>query len=459
MPSPLPAALTLVGLERIVSGVIEDLKNAGTTLEGNGSIVIGGAAAQISSLLNQLKSMVGANFTKPINELTREVKNTANQLYLAVGRLDAILKNQQICMLANAQVFLAGVQTITSGLKSGIPFVADDAPRVDYFQFENHTPGIIPKEGGRVAIRGFDLWEDDQYPPEVVLFDEDRKTKILTIQPEKGNDQNSFTFVLKPDFIRQHQGKNLQLQVIPKEAKWIDWFGPKVLGTYYMVMCIPKIVFSKFKVVAHLQYETDTQVEEIREFKRFGMGNDSCTDRKNYSETKTWDLPAGAVITEVVIRDRDTRNDYNVQFSASNASITASGWLDEATCTELFGIKKLHHDTHWYASAAPRIVYTKKGTVNADMESDFVEMQDNRVDIKIKFPKADNDAETADLFWFEILLDNGNLQKTIYTSPRVDSNKHGDDFGGLQIKADYNPVISAGTSELAVVITLPQCGF
>lgn len=454
----IPSNLTLPMLEQFVGSVIQQLQNAGTTLEGNGSIVIGSATTQISALMNQLKAMIGENFTKPISQLTQEIKNIASQIYSSVSRLDALLKNQQACLLVNSQIFLAGVSTIISSIKSGIPVISDDAPRIDYFQFVGHTPGVVPKEGGQVVINGFDLWEDNQYPPDVRIFGEDRTTLIKSIVPQKGPNIHTFLFQLDADFIRTHQGKILQLQVIPKEARWLDWFGPKILGTFFMPIVIPAIQFSKFQVIAHLQYETEVDTIEVLDYRRFGMGNDSCEDRKNYAHTEAWQLPTGAQILGVETKDYDIRNQTNVQFSFAGSTITASGWLDTATCIcpPLVGCHLLH-DTHWWASAAPKISYKKSGEQLVDGSSAFREMQNNKVTSLVKLPKQ-NDADAADTFWFEVAIDNGETKKIIFTSPKITVDNFSTDAQGLLIDARYNSTIVEGNAELSVTISLPHCG-
>jgi hypothetical protein len=455
----LPAGLTLATLESYVNNVIQQLQNAGTTLEGNGSIVIGGAASQISALLAQLKTMIGENFTKPLNDLTREIRNTSNQIYSSVARLDVMLKNQQACLLINSQVFLAGVNTITAGLKSGLPFISDDAPRIDYFQFVGFTPSIVPKNGGQINIHGFDLWEDTKYPPEVNIYEEDRKTLNTKITPQKGQDIHSFSFNLDAAFIQKNQGKILQLQVLPKEKRWLDFFGPKVLGVFFMPVAIPRLIFSKFQIIAHLQYESEIDTVDILEFKRFGMGCDSCEDRKSYSQSFGWPIPDNAQIIGIETKDFDIINQTNVQFSFSGNIITAAGWLDTATCIKgPFGIAKLLHDTHWWASAAPRISYKKKGEVVADVTTDFIELQNNEANFNIKLPKA-NDSDTDDTFWFELIIDNGDVKKSIFTSPNTTVDNFSANSNGLLIDAKYNGVIVDGTAQLAVKISLPNCGF
>ncbi|HTK21532.1 MAG TPA: hypothetical protein VL442_18565 [Mucilaginibacter sp.] len=456
----LPDGTSLAMLEKLVNDVIQQLQNAATTIEGNGSIVIGGATSQLSALLNQLKSMIGEDFTKPINQLSREIRNTSNQLFSAVNRINMILKNQQACLLVNVQVFLASITTVISGLKSGIPFIDNTTPRIDYFQFDGHTPSVVPKNGGRISIVGFDLWHDEKYPPEVKLFNEARNKVILdNIKPEKGQNVNSFSFILSPEFIAKNHGQNLQLQVISKEKHWLDLFGPKVLGTFFMPICIPETAFAKFKISAHLQYQTEVDVVETLDFRRFGMGNDSCEDRKNYSHTEAWQLPAGGQILSVVTKDPDVRNQVNVQFSFAGSTITAAGWLDTATCfCPPIGGCHLFHDTHWFASAAPQISYKKTGEKIVDVTSDTIEMNNNSVDFKLNFKKDSND-NVADIFWFDVILDNGNAQKTIFSSPKINTDTFSTNINGLFLDAKYTGQVVNGNSELAVNITLPGCGF
>lgn len=459
----LPDGLTLGTLERFVNGIIQQLQNAGTTLEGNGSILIGGATTQITGLLAQLKAAIGDDFTKPIKELNRTIQDTANQIYSTVVKLDSLLQNQQACLLINSQVFLAGVNTITSGIKSGLPFISADVPRIDYFQFVGHTPSVVPKTGGQVIIHGFDLWDDINYPPEVNIYEADGATLNLNITPQKGQDIHSFSFNLQSSFIKNNQGKDLQLKVIPKEGRWLNLFHPKILGVFYLPMSIPKIQFAKFQLAAYLQYETDVETIEILEFKRFGMGNDSCEEKKDYSQAQAWPLPEGAQIISVETNSPDIVNQTNVQFSFAGNIITAAGWLDTATCINVglgpFSVgRKLINDTHWWMNAAPKISYKKKGNTIVNATSDALELQDNKAQFIVKLPKA-NTSDISDTFWFQVIMDNGDIQTTIFTSPKNTANNFSTEAQGLMIVAKYNGVIVEGNADLSVEISLPNCGF
>src|SRR4029077_13646509 len=71
--------------------------------------------------------------------------------------------------------------------KSDVPFVRSGRPMLSRLQFEGHTPGIVPKDGGRFTIYGFDLF--DGTPPQITLFDASRRKKIAELKAEPAGDK------------------------------------------------------------------------------------------------------------------------------------------------------------------------------------------------------------------------------------------------------------------------------
>lgn len=457
----MPSAMTGLGIQQLVSTTINNLTNAGTTLLGNGSIVINGASGNLSSLLNQFNTALQNNVSTPLTQLSDNVKNLGNQLFSVCTRLNTILTQQQSCLLLNAQVVIASVQTVTSELKNGIPLISKDSPRLSYFQFDGHSPTIVPQTGGRVSIIGYDLWPGS-VPPVVTIYNEARTKVLMQISPDRSQNNNSFSFLFNADQVNAFAGQILQVEVEPKE-KVLGLFV-KSLGKLYLPIALPSTLTTELQLVAHAQFTYQKDTTAILDYREFDFDNSSCGNRMNVSHTETWVLPLGASILSVSFqRPADVRNDVSINTTPAGSSITAAGWIDAPSCFDFkippFGptIKKLFHSTFWHASIAPKIGYKKDVTVTSTAASAFVSMdaQTTNLLVNLAAPPA---TVTSVVFWFDIIQRTGNTTTTLYSSAKS-SGSLADDWKGLSINANLNTALVNGTNELQLKIAQAQCGF
>ena len=451
----LPVALTVGGLQQLVNGTIDKLTNAGTILLGNGSIAIGGATNQITGLLNQFNSLTQNNITKPIQELSAEVKNLANQLYSVSNRLNSILNQQQSCLVLNSQIVIASIQTITSEIKNGIPLISDDAPRVSYFQFDGHTPTVVPENGGRIRVVGFNLWRKSGVPPLVTLYNDSRATVLQEISPERSQDNNSFSFTLDQTRIQQYAGQCLQIKVEPRKH---SWFSTKSLGVFYLPLCVPSSFNSQLKLVAHLQYPCTVNKEKTLDFRGFGFGNHSCENNINVTHTECWDILGGSILKYVVNGNINSVNTNNVGINFAGNCITAAGSLDKATCVRTPISATFQHEATWSASIAPYITYPATEQKQVDGETSFSQMTFPSMNSCISLDKT-CDGSLKNVFWFEIIKMSGTETTTIYTSKKITGTTFADDFNGLSIDASLNSTPVNGKAQICIKLTQVQCGF
>ncbi len=453
----LPSGMTVLALQEFVNKTINNLKNAGTTILGNGQITMLSASNDLSVLLSQVNSLAQTNFTKPINEMSFEIRNLSSQLYSAANRMNIIVDQQQACLVLNASIVIAGVQNVTSELKSGVPFVGDDSPRINYFQFEGKTPSIVPEAGGRVNVLGFRLWKDKKAPPIVELYDNERKLKIKDIQPERASNDNAFSLIMTKETITANAGKCLQLKVIVRQRSF--WGKISNVGEYWTPFCIPNSYGKEIFVKAYLDYQcTNNKTETTPDSKDFNFDNHSCTDRANIDNTQCWSLPANAQILRLLYSP-ESRNDNNVSVNFIGNCVKVTGWIDEASCFEgPFGIKKKLHHAYWRTSVKAEYTYPKTETLNSGIvSSDKVLPNSSDVILFVNLPKSCENKLNS-LFWFEVYQVNGNENTLIYKSANTSDLSVSDSKGGMLIDAKLNPIPTNGNAQLSVKLTFPKCG-
>ena len=453
----IPGAMTGAALQQFVNTTISKIQDAGTMLMGNGAVVMGDASTQISALLSQFNSIAQNNINKPIAELSSAVRNLAGQLYSVTSRINAILNQQQSCLVLNTQIVIAGVQGITSGIKNGVPLIKKDEPRLYFFQFENHTANIVPQTGGRIKVVGYDMWEKANLPPFVSVMNEVSKA-VLIVKPQRSTDDNSFSFLLSPAFIRQFAGKCLQIKVQPRTTTW--YWTTKIMGDYYLPLCIPETYSQEVQLIAHLQYPCIEKKEMVMsEYKNFYFDNTSY-DGVTVTHSECWTLPQDAQIIGYAFAPNSPgkRNSSNISVNFAANCLTAAGSLDGASSVKIGFVTKFLHSAFWQGDIAPKISYPVTATNSASAMTAFSPMNNTVTNLCADIDKR-CDGNSDNVFWFEIVQKTGVQTKTIYKSPKTTGNLMTDNYQGLQIDAALNSTPVNGKAQICVKITRPQCGF
>ncbi len=458
------------------NAVLDKIEDIATGLTGNAQIVTGTAAGQLAQLIAEAQKAAG-DLSTPINNLGANARLSVDRLVQATEQLDQIVTRQQACIFQNLDLFLAGLQTVTAGLKAGIPLVDPGGPRLVSFTFDGkRTPNVVPREGGRARLRGFRLWEHANTPPEVAILD--NNVPVVEPQVQPGGSTDEVAFAVTQDLVRSQAGKCLVVRVVtyrPKKILWIFPAGRERTGTVAIPMCVPQEYRQSLSLTANLAYSVTNQVERTLGGRRFGWGNDKCEGgRANVSQTMAWsaDIPSGFRIVRVHESDPDIRNDTNINVSFTNESVTAAGWLDEASCVEVclppFGpcIRKLLHDTHWFKTLAPVIAGPNTVTTTAAAAGDPVQMQLPSTSMCVNVPK-DASASGASTVWVTIdrYIDGHKLPNALHVGPRLttpDMNTLSDTRpqDTYSVAVRYNPVVVNGNSQVCASVTSQAgCGW
>ena len=218
--------MTGAELSSLVSGIIQQLQNAGTTLLGEGGIQANGIASDLNAQMQQLQQLIGDKIDQPLASLGANVQSAATKIYNATTQLNVLLNNQRQCLALNGNLFLSGARTIVANLKAGVPFVHTDNPTVTSFVFDKiSTPLVVPSEGGRFTVSGFRLWTN--HSPDAVLQSEDRNTVIAQLTPQRASNDDSFSAVLDPALVSNNAGKCLDMKITAVQSHYFIYSDRK----------------------------------------------------------------------------------------------------------------------------------------------------------------------------------------------------------------------------------------
>jgi hypothetical protein len=364
--TPLPVGVLI---ER-VDALLNKLQSLEATFMGDANIAFGQATQQLTDLLNQLKALVKEDLKTPIFNLTGTAQALALQLQQALEAYPPLIDRQRECLFQDLDLFLAGINTVTDGLKRGVPLLKTGGPRLISFRFEDHlTNNVVPREGGRMTVNGFELWPD--VPPKVEILDNSRQMILAQFTPEGASDTgNTISVVIPRKLVADHAGSCLQLHVQTfrrKKILWVFSSGEERTGDLYLPMCAPQEYQMQMRMVAWVNYAYSVKESLVLGPKHFGAGWDSCEHRYDIPpQTQSWaaEIPPGWRIINVVERAVDIRGKTGVGYSHTNDSVTVTGWLDTADCDWAWKFSRVNHDTHWYKDLAVEIAGSTAGTTN-----------------------------------------------------------------------------------------------
>ncbi len=200
----------------------------------------------------------------------------------------------------------------------------------------------------------------------------------------------------------------------------------------------------------------------------FDFHNKSCRAGSHVAERKTPTLPNGPLYTNVHIAgyhlidwseghpSPNTRNTAKVEFSKTATTLSASGWLDKATCTkkpagDVQAKDVLAEDTFWQARVVPEVqliedVQQQEPAVMADV----VPPQTAAV---LKLSAACTSDRPQSLQYTVTQIVNGVAQGSVYTGElQADKKVNDGEMDGVSIHTLWSASPAKGASELSVTI-------
>jgi hypothetical protein len=202
----------------------------------------------------------------------------------------------------------------------------------------------------------------------------------------------------------------------------------------------------------------------------FDFHNASCQDRRHAVDRKTPTLPNGPRFRNVRIAgyhfitwseghsSPNTRNAANVELSKTTTTLSASGWLEKASCSKDPSGNAIVDDTFWQARVVPEVQFVEDVEhQEAPVTVDIVPPQTTAV-LTLSGSCADERAES--LQYSVTAIVNGVAQSSIYTSPVLAASKTGIEsdatLGSASIRSHWSPQSLKGKTELS--LTLVQSG-
>jgi hypothetical protein len=392
----------------------------------------------------------------------------AEQLQQVTDAYGVLVRRERACIFEHLDLFVAGLNTVTANLKSGFPFFSAGTPRIIKFIVAGmQTPNVIPPSGGRVTVKGFRLWEQPRVAPEISIALKNG-TVVAKPAPLAGASPDEVAFNLDPLLVRQWAGECVELSVNTfRRGKILLVFpgGRKQTARLGYPMCIPEDFVRTIVLQANVAYSVTGSGERTLSTKRFGWGNNSCEERKNFGTTMGWDaeIPEGWRIVRVHQSGADVRNQTHIGVSFGEKIVSAGGWLDQASCVWTPFGSKLLHDTHWFMDLTPVIAGPVTREANGQSTTDHTPMMPPQTRICAQVPK-DVAARGSSTAWVEITSQVRGipLPGPLYVSPRMTNPDastlvHTDQLGGYSIVTRYNPTVVDGVCEVCVTLS-PQNG-
>jgi hypothetical protein len=202
----------------------------------------------------------------------------------------------------------------------------------------------------------------------------------------------------------------------------------------------------------------------------FDFHNPSCQERRQVTERKTPTLPKGPFYRNVRIAgyhfldwaaghsSPNTRNTANVELTKTATTLSASGWLGQASCNKGSSGHIVVEDTFWQARVVPEVRFVED-----------VERHGPPATADIVPPKttavltlsASCDGRDESLQYSVTPIVNGVAEPAIYTSPVLAANQAGVEndvtVDSLSLKSHWGPQSSTGKrtrgkSELSLTI-------
>jgi hypothetical protein len=458
------AAVVLAGAEAVQNALNSVVSDLGAQAQG----VVGFTSQQLTLQMNDLRRLARDQLEVPLTRLSLDAQSLARSIQGTTERLNDLLTKQRQCLASDAFVFLAAVRTLGEGIKN-IPIIGSNKPRIAYYQFPNHSPAVVPLEGGRVTVSGYRLWSSTA--PVLELLDESRKTKLGDVTPERGASEDEFTFLLAESIIKTHGQHCLQLHVQPRRATHFLFIptGSEPVADLFAPICIPDPKPFRFRVDARHDYQCPRTEERTLEWKGgFYAEHTACEHDDAVSGTQTWAVPSNCRISSVEKRrEAITREERNSTSSTyTRDSVTLNSVLGAGcTCLPIAGCHRNHHGV-WSYSARPTILcdVADSKSANARTSDQTLTITGAPITACVNLSK-DCTFATSDFEYtaYRVSDDPNATLAVIYQAPRISVGTAAPPsvvtVGKLALTATYNPGSAAPSSEACFTAKMESCNY
>jgi hypothetical protein len=199
---------------------------------------------------------------------------------------------------------------------------------------------------------------------------------------------------------------------------------------------------------------------------KFDFHNKSCGNRSQVHELKTPTLPKGPLYTNVHLAgyrlidwseghpSPSTRNTAKVEISKTATTLSASGWLDKATCTEGPKGDVLAEDTFWQAKVVPEVQLIED--VEQEETAVIAELVPPQTTAVLQLSATCDSDRPQQLRYSVAPIVDGVAQAPVYKDElkaHEAAHESGLDGGAASIHSQWSSLPSKGASELSITIT------
>lgn len=461
----LPAGVTGESLKMFISPLIGKLEELVRTASGEARTVLDGALGQLRSLESALDHTLEKNVKVPIEDLSVEAQSIAMQIFSFASQVDLLVTRQRECAAQDVNVLLSGVRAAIANTTDKVPLIKKGDPWLGSYKFEKlRTPNLVPREGGRFTISGYNLWTIESKPPLVKLINPDNEASVANLPVSHGPDGNSISINLPDSILKKHIGECLHLQVTAY-TKGFLWSHSVVRE---MAMCIPQRYNRTFQVRGFIAYQSSRLDQHNLERKGFTEGvNSACGQVAWYESSLTWPVPDGYRIISIQ-PSPEHRCDEGLDVTVvvtDRTTVTARGHIasPNCTCAPFVGCR-LNYHAYWRGTVVPTIEgYANEANADSVTTTD-VRFDGNTATTTLTIPKTKDSHQT--IFWFTIKETTPNmLQSFDYQSPRLTATAAGytgpvGKAGNQMVNAYFNPTPINGNVQMQIKLEdTGDCGY
>jgi hypothetical protein len=420
---------------------------------------------EMTKLIGHLGEARNNSDTKPLSNRAPNIRKEGVLLFVLARELHLLMGAKDRCELRNLGLLLGSLETLAITLETGLAQTDGSDPDLYYFFFAGHLPSVVPQEGGWLYLVGANRWPEDK--PQVTLIDAGRNKIIATLDVLQTAHDGVMAIKLERDWIAANAGRCLSLQVSRHDVHGATWSKLQDPAAYrHLPICIPQSLDTKYKIAGFLEYETPTQTRLLKA-KSMLFENDSCTDTKTVTGSLEWTLEPEGRLIDIGESPLYEAGPSSVQCQISENQITCTGQLGHAVCgtparsgdspgqTAL-----LLEQAEWEHIFTPTAEYSLPEEHHSYALSKVVDLTLPTTQIALTIPREEPSETTT--MWYELIIVNGNQQKTVFTSPRKAFAEMQEETYTLnhdKIITDLDPASQSADAEIRVKIDSDSCPY
>lgn len=459
------ALAVFAGIDKIMNG-LQDLEQR---VGGTVAISINQASQNINSHEQQLKQIIGSKITEPLQNLSLNIQNQVRLLKNTADNLNQFMSWQQECILKNADIVKAGILTAGLQLESNIKFIGKtNEPIVSSLSFDGKPSYVVPLQGGRLTIKGFNLYVE--YSPLIKIYNEKRSAVLMdNVKVGRAGSNNDVSIYLDGQFMKNNLGNIIYFEIIPRKSRWLIG-GPSNQTPVYIPLKIPEATKYKYRIKSYISYKwTKNETFELKD-QTWGKEeqNSNCGQVRAAQDSHTWNICDECTIINVKggqTAERYMNDGGNIVFSIpARDRIAYAGTIGRPNCFDVWPVSHLNSHAYWRFTVWPEI---KKTTYVEEQQvgtSEIFTLDDNQKNILVTLPVNANPRKET-VFWYQlVMIKNNGAEEVAYTSPRYNSDDNGvagDTYtknDGYRFDAVLNNKTTNNTVQVSTKITAPPCG-